>query len=46
MITFAGSPCQMLMAMIDGIASVGSETHRWGGIPKSARKSFRRPVGL
>ena len=43
MITLAGSPCQTLIAMIEGIASVGSATHRWGGIPNTPRSWLRRP---
>ena len=35
MITLTGNPCQMLIAMIEGIASVGSATQRWGEMPKT-----------
>ena len=46
MITLAGSPCQTLIAMIEGIARVGSATQRWGGIPKTPMIPLSRPVGL
>ena len=33
MITLMPRPCQMLIAMIDGIAQNGSLIHFWGGSP-------------
>ena len=44
MITLAGSVCQMLIAMIDGIASVGSPTHRCGGIPRAPSAVLSSPT--
>ena len=47
MIVLAGSPCQIDIAMIEGIAQKGSETHFWAGIPKAPRSWLSRPlVGL
>ena len=47
MIVLAGRPCQMHIAMIDGIAQNGSLIHFWAGMPNTPRNWLRSPlVGL
>ena len=43
MITLTPRPCQIDIATIDGMASVGSLSHFWGGIPNTPRTSLSRP---
>ena len=43
MITLIPRPCQIDIAMIEGIASVGSLSHFCDGIPKTPRTWLRRP---
>ena len=40
---FTPRPCQIDMAMIEGIARVGLLSHFWAGIPKNPMTWFRRP---
>ena len=46
MITFVPRPCQIDIATIAGIASVGSLTHFWAGRPRIPISWLRsRPIG-